>query len=160
MIPMGEFLIDLKTGEIGENVVLKILQKESNVEDVIDVRDNKLFQKYDVDFLVYTDRSIIVPIEVKSDTMAHRTKNIAYEVLSNKHYNTKGCFEKTRARYIYYYLTKTKQLYQIDVIKLRSHVKNNYKNNKKLIPMGDNALGYLIKINELLNCNIMKELMT
>ena len=157
---MGEFLIDLKTGEIGESVVLKFLQKESNVEDVIDVRDNKLFQKYDVDFLVYTDRSIIVPIEVKSDTMAHRTGNIAYEVLSNKHYNTKGCFEKTRARYIYYYLTKTKQLYQIDVIKLRSHVENNYKNNKKLIPMGDNALGYLIKINELLKCNIMKELMT
>lgn len=157
---MGEFLIDLKTGEIGESAVLKFLQNESNVEDVIDVRNDKVFQKYDIDFLVYTDRSIIVPIEVKSDTMAHRTGNIAYEVLSNKHYNTKGCFEKTRARYIYYYLTKTKQLYQIDVKKLRNHVKNYYANKRKLIPMGDNALGYLIKINELLENNVMKDVST
>ena len=156
---MGEFLIDLKTGEIGESVVMKFLQNESNVEDVIDVRNDKVFQKYDVDFLVYTDRSIIVPIEVKSDTMAHRTGNIAYEVLSNKHYNTKGCFEKTRARYIYYYLTKTKQLYQIDVKKLRLYVEVNYKNKKKLIAMGDNALGYLIKIKELLTNNVMKEVL-
>lgn len=159
VIIVGNFKKDLEIGVIGEEVVLKFLENMPTIDEVIDVRNEKKWQQFDVDFLAYTDKNVIVPIEVKSDNLAHVTGNIAYEVLSNKHYNTKGCFEKTRARYIYYFLTKTKQLYQIDVKKLRNHVNDCYTNKKKLIPMGDNALGYLIKIKELISENIMKELM-
>lgn len=156
---MGNFYKDLKTGEIGESVVLETLIKINGVEDILDVRDIKEWQQMDVDFLVFTNNNILIPIEVKTDNLAHSTGNIAYEVLSNKHYNTKGCFEKTRAKYIYYYLTNTEKLYQIDVKRLRSHVKANYKGKKKMIAMGDNAEGYLIKINELIKNGVMKEVL-
>lgn len=151
---MGNFQKDLQTGEVGEQIVLDFLKSKENVQNVLDVRKVKLFQDIDVDFLVCTTSYIVVPVEVKSDTLAHITGNIAYEVTSNKHYNTKGCFEKTLAKYIYYYLTATKEIYQIDVLKLREYVKH-YCN--RLIPMGDYAEGYLIKINKLVEHKIMKK---
>lgn len=152
-----KFANDLKVGEIGEQVVVNYLQKEEHVIQIIDVRDDKKFQVDDIDYLVYTDNFIIFPIEVKTDTMAHRTGNIAYEVYSNKHYRTKGCLEKTKAKFVYYYLTETKTLYNINVQKLREYVHNNY-DESQLRNMGDYALGYLIKIKELVNKNIMKEI--
>ena len=154
---MGDFKLDLKVGEHGETVVLEYLKQMEFVESVEDVRSIKLFQEHDIDFLVYTKQAVIFPVEVKTDTMAHRTGNIAYEVYSNKHYETKGCFEKTKAKYIYYYLVATKHLYQIDVQALRRHIQSFYK-GKRLIPMGDFAEGYLVRISELEAHNIAKEL--
>lgn len=154
---MGDFKLDLKTGEQGEEVVFRYLQTLDTVELVEDVRKEAMFQKHDIDFLVYTKQAVIFPIEVKSDTMAHRTGNIAYEVYSNKHYGTQGCFEKTKAKYIYYYLVATKQLYKIDVQALREYV-SEYFTGKPLISMGDFAEGHLLKIRELEARSIMTNL--
>lgn len=154
---MGDFVKDLKIGEIGEKVVLQYLEKEKHIIQVVDVRDDKKFQVDDIDFLVYTDKHVIFPIEVKSDTMAHRTGNIAYEVYSNKHYCTKGCLEKTKAKFVYYYLTETEILYNIDVQKLRNYVHTNFSENQ-LRNMGDCARGYLIKIKDLLEYGIIKQI--
>ena len=154
---MGNFKRDLKTGERGEEIVVKYLESLDDVEFIQDVRDVKGYQIHDIDFVVYTKKSKVIPIEVKSDTMAHRTGNIAYEVFSHKRLGTKGCLEKTKAKTVYYYLICTGELYSIDVKKLRDHVHINYK-DKRLIAMGDNAEGYLIKIKELLEKQIAEKI--
>ena len=154
---MGNFKKDLKTGELGEDVVVEYLTSLPTIAFVKDVRYEPNFQTHDIDYIVCTTKSQIIPIEVKTDTMAHRTGNIAYEVFSNKHYGTQGCLEKTKAKTVYYFLIHTKELYEIDVLKLRKHVAENYKGKKRLIAMGDNAEGYLIKIKELLEKGITKK---
>lgn len=145
---MNKFQKDLRTGVLGEEVVYNFLVKDSRTSKVIDVREDKIFQKLDVDFIQELTNGISRMIEVKTDTQAHYTKNLAYEHTSNKYYNTIGCFEKTKADYIFYYLTETKEVYILDTLKLRQYVRVN-KNRFREVSMGDNALGYLIKLEEL-----------
>lgn len=150
---MNKFQKDLNTGSIGEEVALNLLKNDSNTLSVIDVREEKLFQKLDVDFIQELIGGGFRMIEVKTDTQAHYTKNLAYEHTSNKYYNTIGCFEKTKADYILYYLTETKEMYVIHTNSLRSYVHGN-KNRFREVNMGDNALGYLVKLEELTQNNI------
>lgn len=150
---MNKFQKDLNTGSIGEEVALNLLKNDSNTLSVIDVREEKLFQKLDVDFIQELIGGGFRMIEVKTDTQAHYTKNLAYEHTSNKYYNTIGCFEKTKADYILYYLTETKEMYVIHTNSLRCYIHGN-KNRFREVNMGDNALGYLVKLEELTQNNI------
>lgn len=45
-------------------------------------------------------------------------------------------------------------MYYINVELLRNHI---YNNNYKLINMGDNALGFLIRLSKMIDEGIMKE---
>ena len=157
-MPMGNFKRDLKTGERGEAIVIDYLESLDSVARVEDVRDDVIFREFDVDFVIETTKGKYIPIEVKTDTQAHRTGNIAYEVHSSKTYQTKGCFEKTKAKYIYYYLVATEELFRIDVKRLRMHVERFYKGTR-LISMGDDADGYLIKISELQTHKVAKKIL-
>ena len=155
---MGNFIRDLKFAESGENVVYNYLKGMDSTLDVLDVRYLKYFQNADIDFIHVLNNSLQVNfIEVKTDRMAHRTGNLPYEVISNHKINSVGCFEKTLATHIFFYLSVTKQLYVLDVVKLREYVKDN-EARLKLINMGDNARGYLLKIVELINLGICTDL--
>lgn len=145
---MNKFQKDLRTGSLGEEVIYNFLMKDSQTSKVIDVREDKIFQKLDVDFIQELTNGISRMIEVKTDTQAHYTRNLAYEHTSNKYYNTIGCFEKTKADYIFYYLTETKEVYILDTLRLRQYVRI-HKDRFRQVSMGDNALGYLIKLEEL-----------
>ena len=92
----SKFEIDLKVGEIGEEIALDFFKNNKGIYKVEDVRDNEFWRDKDVDFIITTIEGIIFTIEVKSDTMAHRTGNIVYEHTSNKYKNTLGCFRKTK----------------------------------------------------------------
>ena len=85
---MNKFQQDLRTGSIGEDVIFNFLKSNTNTKSVIDVRHDTLFQELDVDFIQETHDNQIRKIEVKTDTMAHNTGNLAYEHTSNKYYNT------------------------------------------------------------------------
>lgn len=150
---MNKFQKDLRTGVLGEEVVYNFLLRNSQTSNVLDVRDDKVFQKLDVDFIQELISGGTRMIEVKTDTQAHYTKNLAYEHTSNKYYNTIGCFEKTKADYIFYYLTETKEVYILDTLRLRQYVRV-HKSRFREVNMGDNALGYLIKLEELINNKI------
>ena len=150
---MNKFQKDLRTGVLGEEVVYNFLLRNSQTSNVLDVRDDKVFQKLDVDFIQELISGGTRMIEVKTDTQAHYTKNLAYEHTSNKYYNTIGCFEKTKADYIFYYLTENKNLYILHTETLRSYIHTN-KNRFREVNMGDNALGYLVKLEELVNNKI------
>ena len=150
---MNKFQKDLTTGKIGEDVVFDFLKRDVTTKSVVDVRNDKLFQELDVDFIQETPSNEIRKIEVKTDTLAHTTGNLAYEHTSNKYYNTIGCFEKTRADYIFYYLSEVKQVYILEVERLRNYVHSN-RNRFREVSMGDSALGYLIKLEELVKNKI------
>ena len=137
------FSESLKEGEIGEHVVWNILQKHANIRSVIDVRQDKGFQEQDIDFLVENIHRQFFTIEVKTDFKAHETGNLVYELSSNGHI---GCFERTQAKYIMYYIPASKIVHMIDVEKLRTYI---HKNRPEERQMGDNATGFLIPLQDL-----------
>lgn len=141
---------DLKDGETGEHIVWNILQKSKKVRSIIDVRQDKAFQAQDIDFLIENYERQFTPIEVKTDFKAHETGNIVYELSTSGHL---GCFEKTKATYVYYYIPANKIIYMIDVVALRTYIHRIRPEEKK---MGDNATGFLISIKDLLDKNIIK----
>lgn len=156
---MGKkFYLDMKLGEKGEDVVVRYLYSLPDTEFVLDVRYLRGYQAHDIDFVLYTKKKKVIPIEVKTDTMAHITGNIAYEVFSHKDWGTEGCLEKTKAKFVFYYLAHSGELLYINVKRLREHVNVNYKDKKPMVEMGDNAAGYLIKINELISNRIAKKI--
>lgn len=155
---MGNFIKDMHTGKIGEEVVISILEEYEEVEFIMDVSDEKPFQKVDIDLLLFTNKGYVVPVEVKTDTMAHRTGNFVYEVYSSKTKKTQGCFEKTKSQYIFYFLKATKEVYAIETKKYRQYVEENCKGKQKLIKMGDNAEGYLVKIKDLVEHEVAHKL--
>lgn len=153
----SKFEIDLKVGEIGEEIALEFFQNNKGIYKVEDVRDSEFWRDKDVDFIITTIEGIIFTIEVKSDTMAHRTGNIVYEHTSNKYKNTLGCFRKTKADYILYYITETKEMYKIHTYSLREYIDENKKQLRE-VSMGDNALGYLVRIQKLVELEIMQKI--
>lgn len=144
------FSESLKEGESGEHVVWNILQKQSNIRNVVDVRMDKKFQEKDIDFLVENMNRQFTSIEVKTDFKAQETGNLVYELSTS---NNIGCFEKTQAEYIMYYIPAEKVVHMIDVIALRTYIHKVRPEERK---MGDNATGFLIPLQDLIKAKVIK----
>ena len=140
----------LREGESGEHIVWNILSKSQDVRSIVDVRQDKVFQEMDIDFLVENSARQFTPIEVKTDFKAHDTGNIVYELSTSGHI---GCFEKTKARYIYYYVPGDQVVYMIDVKAMRTYVHQSRPEEKN---MGDNAAGFLLPIRDLIDAKVIK----
>jgi hypothetical protein len=139
-------------GQNGEYIIYNYLSNHSSTINLIDVSKDKWFQQFDIDFIQVT-KDEINKIEVKTDRIADRTGNMVYEIYSDKRFYTLGCFEKTEADYIFYYLINTNILYIFDTQELREWVLE-HQHNLKLVDMGDFALGYIIKLNDLKDISI------
>lgn len=142
------FRADNKFGELGENIIYNYLWKHKSTLKIVDVSKDKWFQQFDIDFLQVTNDGNINKIEVKTDRLADKTGNMVYEIYSDRRTYAKGCFEKTQADYIFYYLINTNILYIFDTQELREWVLE-HQHNLKLMDMGDFALGYIISLNNL-----------
>lgn len=138
-----KFKNDIKRGETGEHLVWNLLNKYPKVRNVIDVRNDKRFQAEDVDFLVETTDRQFRYVEVKTDYMAHRTGNIAFEISSS---GNPGCLQRTKADEVFYYLPETNTVHVLNVSKVRDYI-DTYRLQER--PMGDSAIGYLIPIDRL-----------
>ncbi len=146
------FNSDVQVGNKGENIIYNYLINHPSTDSLIDVSKDKWFQQFDIDFIQVTNDGIN-KIEVKTDRIADRTGNMVYEIYSDKRFYTLGCFEKTEADYIFYYLINTNILYIFDTQELREWVLE-HQHNLKLVDMGDFALGYIIKLNDLKDISI------
>lgn len=114
----------LKVGELGEKAVLNFLLAKGYVQNYLDVRGDKVYWEKDVDYLiVFIDGSYHL-IEVKADTYSH-TGYIFYEFLSCVEKNTLGCFQKTKAKWVFYYFVNDGTLYVIHVEKFRDWYEKN-----------------------------------
>lgn len=137
------FKDELQFGEIGEFVVWNLLQREKQTRQIFDVRDDKRFRQFDVDFLVEDYGRNITWVEVKTDQVAYRTGNLVYET----EYNGKiGAFEKTKADYIAYYVPQSGIVYMLNVPALRKRVASGDYSIKE---MGRASKGYVIPIEDL-----------
>ena len=133
---------DLRFGKLCEDIIRRFLLHYVDVDDVRDISNSNRGIKDDIDFeIVYSD--------------AHRTGNIAYEELSHKN---PGCFARTKADHIIYYLTETGVAYVLNPHKLRAFVAEMKADERKAASlrvrpakMGEGAFGYLIPIRVLLN---------
>lgn len=104
-----EFKKSLNAGQMGEYLVEQYLKELNNVQKVVSVQNNIKYQKEDIDFLVYLKNGKKVSVEVKCDS--YKSGNLYYETKSCVELNTPGCFEKTKADYIFYYFIKLNTLY-------------------------------------------------
>ena len=137
------FSESLKHGGYGEHAVWNHFNKLPKVRSVVDVREDKHYQEADIDFLVENIDRQFCSIEVKTDYKAHETGNVVYEVTTSGNI---GCFEKTKAEYIAYFVPHSEELHMINVEKFRKYIRSL---NQQPKDMGDNASGYLIPIEEL-----------
>ena len=151
------FITNNNVGRKGESIIYDYLINHPSTFNVINVSDDVWFQQFDIDFLQVTTDYDVNKIEVKTDRMADRTGNMVYEIFSDKRTYTKGCFEKTEADYIFYYLINTNILYIFNTYELRQWVEE-HKDKLRLANMGDYALGYIIPLNELKEISIKERL--
>jgi len=145
------FAEDLKDGKRAEELVRFQLQSAGIFEDIWDCSDDKYFQSKDIDILALKKDGGIAKIEVKADRKAHETGNLVWE---QKTSGNIGCFAKTDADFIVYYLVGDGRTYIFKPNTMREYIT---KRNQRLVKMGDNAEGYLLNIMELIkNKQIMR----
>lgn len=149
---MNKFEKDLLVGEKGETIAKQFLLSSSHTRGFADARSDPYFQNLDIDYLVSRDDGKIVKYEVKTDTMAHRTGNIAFEMTTS---GNVGCLAKSHADYILYYLSETNQMYFFNLETMKDYISSHTELEE--VKMGDYATGFLLKINELKDRNILKE---
>lgn len=150
-----KFVFDLTNGAIGENIVRDWLENNKSIKQVISLRKDKRCQEADIDFAIEDINQQWHTIEIKTDFMAHSTGNMIFEVTSK---NSVGCLARTKADLIYYYVAGTDELHILDRIRLQEYID---KMSPSLIrPMGDEATGYIIKIEELKRSKVIKNTFT
>lgn len=142
------FHTDNEIGNKGENAIFNFLSTYPSTIAIIDVTKDAWFQQFDIDFLWQDTEYNIFKIEVKTDTLADKTGNMVYEIWSDKRTHSKGCFEKTEADYIFYYLINSRILYVFNTKELREWVSEHI-DDLKQADMGDNAFGYVIRLSDL-----------
>lgn len=143
---------DWKYGTVGEFVTWNYLQRLKGVKQVVDVRDDKFFQSVDVDFLMECYDRQFYWVEVKTDSQAQTTGNIVFELTTN---GNEGCLKKSEADYIAYFIPANGKLYMMDAKKLKEYTLNS---THKVYPMGDNATGHLLSIEELTKRNVIVDM--
>lgn len=172
-----EFKKSLNVGNEGEEKVKNFLLSLEHVKKVQSVQNIKKYQNDDIDFIVTFINNEESTVEVKTDT--YKSGNLYYETKSCVEKNTLGCFEKTKADYIFYYFCKYDRLYILKTEPFRKWVKNEifkFNNNPEKsvlskkevfnkITFGSNdgiytSEGYTIPLNyietQLLNTKIYK----
>lgn len=126
---MGKEIYDFsgrdKLGKIGEAVCQEYLKTWSCVENIENVRNNKEYQKKDIDIVMTLKDNQIVTVEVKTDS--YKSGNMFYEMIANDVTNEIGCFEKTEADFIFYYFInpELRKAYIFNVEYLRDWVHKN-----------------------------------
>ena len=137
------FKDDVNLATIGEYTVFCALLEFHGIKTGFDVRHDKRFQGWDVDFLILDKNLQVTWVEVKMDMKAYESGNFFYETESH---GKIGCLEKTKADFIAFYVPQSGNIYMCDTQALRRCVSNH---DYRLIDAGDESKGYLIPIGDL-----------
>lgn len=146
------FAEDLSFGREGESIVRNLLESSGNFDNVWDCSNDKYFQQKDIDLLGIASDGHIAKYEVKTDRMAHKTGNIAFEITTSGNI---GCLAKSEADFVMYYIEGNGRLYCFNTEQMRQYLKRD---RFKLYRMGDSAEGYLLGINRLLRDKQIKRI--
>lgn len=102
----------MKIAKIASLEIENFLKKRPETIAVINVEDDKYFQRKDIELLwvyKYKGTEYMKKVEIKGDRYSS-TGNYFIETVSNKGKDTPGCFLYTEADYIFYYFIDTKEL--------------------------------------------------
>ena len=151
---------DLRFGKLCEDVIRRFLMHYVDVDDVRDISNSNRGIKDDIDFeIVYRDGHTSTA-ELKSDMQAHKTGNIAYEELSHKN---PGCFARTKADHILYFVKETDMVYVLNPVKFREFIAEMKMDKEKAASlkvrpsgMGEGAFGYLVPITVLAKTDVLE----
>lgn len=150
---MGNFDKDLKTGEIGECKAIEILQNSPKTIYLMNTSHDPFFQENDIDCIVDRRDGKIVKYEVKTDTQAHKTGNMVFEMKSN---GNVGCLARSAADYVFYYVLETDSMYLYKLDNMKDYIEMT---NPVLKDMGDGAKGYLLNIEKLIKAKIVQKVL-
>ena len=139
---------DLDTGKYGEKVLAARMNSFPSVATVRDISDSKRGIADDID------------VEIKTDLMAHKTGNFAYEEYSHKN---PGCFARTKADHILYFIKETDMVYVLNPVKFREFIAEMKMDKEKAASlkvrpsgMGEGAFGYLVPITVLAETDVLE----
>ncbi|MEI4282541.1 hypothetical protein [Tetragenococcus halophilus] len=109
-----------KLGDKGEAIVYQFMLNHPKIESVMDVRDDRNYQKIDVDYQVRMANGTELGVEVKTDS--YKSGNIFYETVSAEEVASRGCLDKTQADYLFYYFINLDRLYILNMSAYRNFV--------------------------------------
>ncbi len=118
-----DFRQSIEVGKQGEILIMEYLENNENVLNVEDVSDNPTYQDSDIDFIVQFANGKTGTIEIKTDR--YTSGNIFYETISNKEHGVPGCMVKSKADFLFYYFTETRELYIINFNQYRKWFDEN-----------------------------------
>ena len=118
-----EFNKSIVVGQAGEEIIKEYLRKNPKVKGFDDVSNIQRFQNRDIDLIVDFLDGTAVAVEVKTDT--YTSGNIFYETMSNMECGVVGCMVKSKANFLFYYFTETKELYIMNFDKYRAWFRKN-----------------------------------
>lgn len=154
------FRSDLNTGKDGEKVIAARLNAFPSVVEVRDISNSKKGIADDIDFEILYKDGHVSTVEIKTDLMAHKTGNFAYEEFSHRN---PGCFARTKADHILYFLKETGEVYVLNPEKFRTFIAEMKQNKRKAASlrvrasgMGEGAYGYLVPIRELVKTDVVE----
>lgn len=156
-----DFCKDLEFGEVHEAEVVEFLGKFSNIKQCIPVGKSQMGMDEDVDAILIYKNGTKQLAEIKTDSRAQITGNLAYEKYScyrnGGAYTTPGCFARTAAPYIYYYVPAERAVHMLDVKRFREVVDYGERQGfKKLYSMGQSAKGFLYPVDKLYKYGVCK----
>ncbi len=138
------FLQDKAFGKIGEKIAINIIEDVYNMQ-VVDVSENREYQKLDIDLIANDE----ISIEVKTDRM--KTPNMFYEIESNSKLGTEGCMLYTEADILFYVLIEHNIVLTIPIGGLREWVLDNWSMFREVPVRTSNARGLLLPINRVIS---------
>ena len=148
------FKDDTQLAIIGEFAVSNALMNLEGIKQVIDVRFDKRFQEWDIDFLIEDTNRQFHGVEVKTDWMTFETGNVVFETQS---FGKVGCLERSKADYVVYYVPQSGNIYVCNMEALRKCVKHwNYPTK----PMAEQNLGIIVPLGDLERFGVVKRMIS
>lgn len=138
-------------GKIGEKDFIDYCRTQGF--DIVDVSDDKKYQKIDVDFLVngfYT--------ELKTDNLIHKTNNFPIElIIHRKTGDRQGWYYYCQAKYVIRYSKQIKRLYILYFDKCKDYILKNCKQRKWFDKADNNyTTGILLNVDEMVKLGYMR----
>ena len=143
-----KFYRDLQLGKLYEKKALNYFKYKC-----VEYPPEGAFKEYD--FILHTDNNNKIKVEVKSDTLGYKTKNI---VIEYECYNKPSGITTSEADFWIYFLIHPEDENKNEVYKIPTNELKEICKGHKYVCGGDNKMAklYLLKSNELLNFKVEK----
>ncbi len=139
----------MNVASLASKEIENFLLNTENTVDVINVENDRYFQKKDIDLLWVrknkNNKNKVIKVEVKGDRY-HYTGNFFIETISNANKCSPGCFLYSEADYFFYYFVYTKELYILPLKKTRNwFLKNQHRFELKRLSTNIKGKGMIYK---------------